>query len=182
MKPTLTLLASLSLAFLTACAGTAPATSADAPQPADFWLAVTVMGPVQPTPAATERLPRALRPARYVLEPDRVLRAGLGAAAADTAFPPRTRQLSVDQHADVWRLVASSGLMAADHPAAVSAAPTTLPAPDATVYVLSFHAAGAHGVRVLRAAPEPDPDTPRAAAIADRLAELAWIKEAAAPR
>jgi hypothetical protein len=161
--------------LLAACASSRPALSEGAPIPDDFWLAVTVLGPTQPNAAAYESLPRPLRPARYVLEPDRVLRAGLGPAASDKSYPPRTRQLSPEQHRRVWQDLLATGLTADDHPASVSAAPESAPQGQ-TLYILSFHAGEHHGVRALQAAPEPAPDSAKLGALIDTLADLAWIK------
>lgn len=46
------------------------------------------------------------RPARYVVEPDGLFRAAVGAGATTRVYPPRTKYLTDRQMADLWRKLA----------------------------------------------------------------------------
>ncbi len=71
--------------------------------PEDFALAVTVMG----EEGTTNWL---LQPARFVVEPDGVLRAATGAGVGPSVYPPRTRRLTQAQMNDLYAVVVRSGL------------------------------------------------------------------------
>src|SRR5438105_14278814 len=60
-------------------------------RPADFTLAATVLSPGS---VDAKKLPRSLRPGRYIVEADGVLRAATGPGATTTTYPRRTRQLT----------------------------------------------------------------------------------------
>ena len=60
----------------------------------------------------TRTLPLSLRPARYVLEPDWVLRTGVGAGSRETYYPFQTRQLNAAQVDRLWNALVKSGLLA----------------------------------------------------------------------
>jgi hypothetical protein len=105
-------------------------------RPADFTFAMTVYSPASARVAGT--LPRALRPARYVLEPDGALRAAAAAAARATTFPPRARTLTPRQMDQIWRLVRDTALLDPSNPARVEDPETVELSPDhttATIYV-----------------------------------------------
>lgn len=74
--------------------------------PADFSLSVTVMTPGPETgPDGRDTSfgqDLADRPGRYIVEPDGLLRAAMGAGATTRVYPPRTRYLSDRQMADLW--------------------------------------------------------------------------------
>jgi len=106
------------------CAGSpmeddAPGASASATRsrPTDFTLAVTVRGT---SPARAARggspapVPPGLRPARYVIEADGVLRAALGPGANDETFPAATRRLDPADLDRLWAIVARAGWLDAD--------------------------------------------------------------------
>lgn len=102
----------LALALLTiglgGCAskplGPAPVAGVD--YPADFALSVTVMTPGRDTDDDGRDLTvgrdLADRPARYIVEPDGLLRAAVGAGASATVFPRRTKYLTDRQMASLW--------------------------------------------------------------------------------
>lgn len=71
--------------------------------PADFALAVTVMGEEGTTGWVLE-------PARFVIEPDGVLRAATGAGVGPTVYPPRTRRLTDLQVREIHNIVTRQGL------------------------------------------------------------------------
>lgn len=51
-----------------------------------------------------------LEPARFVIEPDGVLRAATGAGVGPTVYPPRTRRLTDPQVREVYNIVTRQGL------------------------------------------------------------------------
>ena len=153
---------------------------ADMP-PADFTLAVTVMRPVPLGALINARTepPRsgALRPARYVVEADAVLRAAIGYGATEQTFPPRTRQLSAAQLADLWNALRSSALVDPNHSDLVGKLPDLESFSRDTEgrggYCVSFSIAGDR--RVL-AIDEADPAAADARALVERLNRLAWVQ------
>lgn len=71
--------------------------------PPDLALAVTVIGREGGEPASLE-------PARFVIEPDGVLRAATGEGVGPGVYPPRTRQLTDTQVREVYAMLVRSGL------------------------------------------------------------------------
>ena len=71
-------------------------------RPADFALSVNVYGPA----GAPER---ALRPGRYLVEADGLLRAV--ARNGDGSFPPPARQLPPSAFDELWAMVRQSGIL-----------------------------------------------------------------------
>ena len=71
--------------------------------PADFALAVTVLGEEGTTGWVLE-------PARFVVEPDGVLRAATGAGVGPTVYPSRTRRLTEPQINELYAMVVRAGL------------------------------------------------------------------------
>src|SRR5262249_34981811 len=124
--------------------------------PADFALSVTVSGP--PPVAAT---PRSARPARYIVQPDGVLRAVVG-PVTDMTFPPLTRLLTHDQTQRLWWDLRDSGLPGRapapeDSDGAATRRPLPPGAPPPLVYVVSWSIAGHRRtvwIDAARAAPE----------------------------
>src|SRR5262245_17807436 len=76
------------LAALAACASRAPERTC----PPDFALSLTLM----------DSGGGSLAPAWFVVDPDGVLRAGLGERSEQTPLPPPVRVLSDDELAEVW--------------------------------------------------------------------------------
>lgn len=151
--------------------------------PPDFAVAVTVRVPEAQADAwtiARQDQPRALRPGKYVVEPDSLLRVWVGPGAKTTSFPPPTRRLSQDQVAQLWAQVRDAGWTA--EPAKRSAArPTGIraefdaePGPVAESTAIIYIAAG--GERYYRLEPlESNPASP-ARRLTDTLAEMAWLR------
>lgn len=169
------------LVVLAGCAGSSQHSSNAAVVaervPEDFWLSITVMGPVRAGgDAAYEQIGAGLRPGRYVVEPDRSLRAAVGPAAEDWAYPPRLRRISASEMAEVWSLVRSSGVLAADHPDTASRAPSLEMVTGRTVYVVSTHADGARRVVVINVEPEPAASAAAVRPMIERVAKMAWVK------
>ncbi len=163
------------------------ASTANSAPPDDFWLSVTVTGPVRESMAAYDALPRALRPARYVLEADHVLRAAVGPGAKDEAFPAPTRRLSSMDVTQLYRLVGEAGLLDADHPNLVGSVPQPKfeerGRSDAvsdrdlrTTYIVSLHAHNKQRTLVMEASPRGTQDSRQAARVVDWLANKAWLK------
>jgi hypothetical protein len=156
--------------------------------PEDFWLSITVTGPQRETMSAYDALPRALRPARYVLEADRVLRAAVGPGAKDESFPAETRRLTSVEVTQLWRLVGEAGLLDADHPYLVGSAPVAkaiekqttnaeMPERDVrTMYVIMLHASDKRRTLVMEASPRGSQDSRQAARVVDWVANKAWMR------
>lgn len=147
--------------------------------PADFWLTATVVGPPRSGPLSA--VPREVRPGRYVMEPDRQLRAALGTGATEQSFPPVTRRLSAEQVSELWTLTNANGLMNADHPAKAAQLPTFDGTWDGSklaksTYILVAHANGQRRVLMIDAEDAGAPGNAEARAIVGRLAEWAWVR------
>lgn len=181
VKPIILAVAVALATTLSGCAGSAARLSdvANLPEraPEDFGLSITVMGPVRAGgESAYAGIGAKLRPGRYVIEPDRSLRAALGPAADDSAYPPRTRRLSAQEMDEVWALVRSSGVLSADHEASASRAPTLDMASGRTVYVVTTRALGGRRMVVVDVEPEPAPSAASVQPLVERVANLAWVK------
>ncbi len=180
MKLLLAVITSCVLALTLGCAGGSARSSTQASSrvPEDFALSVTVSGPVRAGgSAAYAQLPAALRPVRYVLEPDHVLRAAIGPGAQETEFPPRTRRLDPAQGAEIWTIVRSSGVLNQDHPDSASRAPTFDLASGTTAYVVSARASGRRSMVAMVADPEPSPSAAGVVPLLERLSTLAWLPD-----
>lgn len=160
--------------------GAGESRTASAMPPDDFWVSATVLGPVR-TASATNALTRALRPGRYVVEPDRGLRAALGVGAMETSFPPQTRLLTRTEFAELWTLVNSAGLLDAGHPNVATGNGTIDPETiqGKTVYVLTAHANGRREMVILEVDPECGEWCGKAKGVVDWLGGKAWVKEGA---
>ena len=71
--------------------------------PRDLALAVTVLGSAADDPLAPQ-------PARFVIEPDGLLRAATGSGVGPGVYPPRTRRLIDAQIAEIYTMLVRSGL------------------------------------------------------------------------
>lgn len=143
--------------------------------PDDFALAITIIGPATNETPIDER-PRPQRPARYVLEPDGVLRAAIGPGATPRVYPRQTRQLDAAQMQRLWRLVEQTGLYATTTLTRIDNTETFFPQrsrPTALVYVRQ-QGEGAHfAVRL----PVGDAESAATLQLVDELAALAWVPE-----
>jgi hypothetical protein len=166
-------LALLPLALLAACHAVLPDPASLDRRPGDFVLAATVYGP----PASAEetlRLPRGLRPARYVIEADALLRAALGRGSTNAVFPPPTRQLTVSQMDRLWRLIRDSGLLEPGNSYQTEdIEPATVDKPTASFYV-AYSGGRAYLLVPLDRA---DPESIAAEQILDQLAAWSWIPD-----
>ncbi|MBX9640536.1 MAG: hypothetical protein K2X97_12625 [Mycobacteriaceae bacterium] len=123
--------------------------------PADFSLAVSV---ISPQGLRTRNLLPHQRAARYIVEPDWVLRAAVGRelsrvtwmspGGADRTLPGFTRQLSQGQMERLWSAVGSSGVLGSEHPTGDSPASLSPPR-DRLVYIVSCTAGGRRSWAVL---------------------------------
>lgn len=147
----------------------APAVAFDA-QPADFSIAVTVLAP---RGAAAGALPRARRGARYIVEPDGVLRAAVGPGADDEMFPPQTRRLTARDVRRLWALTQDAGVLAPDHPGRAAARDEVFVPVDRSVAYIEYTAGGRRDcvrINLDRA----DESAIGAEELVDELARLAW--------
>ncbi|MDX9911692.1 MAG: hypothetical protein RBS39_07675 [Phycisphaerales bacterium] len=143
--------------------------------PDDFELSATIYAPG----ASAEQLaaaPRALRPARYILQVGGVLRASVGPGSTETTFPPVTRRIEPEQVQQLWRFVRDSGLLDPDHPDSLDPAPEYDVLFGRTVAILTIARAGERHTFAL-ALDRPAFDKGAGRTLVDRLAQLAWIPE-----
>ncbi len=145
--------------------------------PDDFWLSVTVMGPVRPGPAGgSPGQPQGAedQPSRFVVEADRVLRAETGPSAAETDFPPVLRVLSAGQVKDLHDALVRSGLPERAGDLAVARAPTPAEVGTRRVLVISYRLDRARRTLVIDADASPD-DAAKVQPVLERLRALAWM-------
>jgi hypothetical protein len=149
--------------------------------PRDFWIGITVTGPIRESAAAYDALPRAIRPARYVVEADRILRVSLGPGATADAFPPPTRRLTAAEFNDLYAAARDAGLLDPSHPFAVktftkpSTPDPSAPPSDRTDYLITTHAADKQYTFVMQASPQGSEQSRSAAKVIDWLAGKAWV-------
>lgn len=143
-------------------------------RPADLAVAVTVFSPRKPLPPST--LPRSLKPGRYILEADGVLRASRAAVPDAAGFPPRARQLSPRQQDQVWRVIRDSGLLEGDNPNQINDPESAARSGDHTTALIYVAFQGRRStLRILL--DRSGADAVAAERIIDRLAELSWIRD-----
>lgn len=167
----------LAVSLLGGCA--TPGTLETQSAPDDFVLGVTVYD--QPTANQVSRsrpssLPRALRPGRYIIEADGVLRASLGNAAAPDVFPPMTRRLTEEQLDRLWSLTIATGIFD-DEPPGERIGPVGSYQPPrgrVTALVEAFAAGRRSSCAMGVEGAEQDPQPVRT--LTDTLAELAWVR------
>lgn len=96
----------LLLALPAACAPTPTRPSGElaADRPSDFTLGLVVYGHTD------DATPPAQRSARYIVEPDGVLRASFGDGSRAMTHPPLARRLDTDQLDALWTRVREMGL------------------------------------------------------------------------
>jgi hypothetical protein len=162
-------LALLIVLNLAACVG-APDPLEYERAPADFTLDITVQGPAEPT------LPRAQRPARYIVEPDGVLRVGVGEGVSEDYYPPQTRQLTHNNVDRLWRLIRDSSILAPDNPDRIRPGrPLGMAQPRPAAQIIVTFGGTTNYFRVLL-----DGETPGSESglrLIDHLAGLAWIEQ-----
>lgn len=187
MRPLAHLLLLTLLTYLPACASqyTAEFQSAisSTTPPPDFTLGVTVLrrpAEAGSRAAAYRSLPIPIRPARYIVETDRILRVAVGSGARESVFPDQTRQLTQSQFESLWETLRTSPLVEADHPARVAVGPDAESLGDRTVYIVTFSAAGARRTLSIPAATASSPESAEgagdAAKLVEQLAGLAWMQ------
>ncbi len=148
-----------------------PARALPDDRPRDLAIAATVFSPRVPLPDT--QLPRSLRPARYIVEADGVLRSTQGQAAS--SFPPRTRQLTPREVDQLWRLLRDSGLLDEGNPARLTDPEGAVRSGDKTTAMVYVSFEGRRTtLRVLL--DRSSPDAIEAERLVDRLAELSWVQ------
>ena len=110
--------------------------------PDDFALAITILGPAT-DPAEIDATARPLRPARYIVEPDGVLRAAIGPGATPRVYPGQTRQLDAGQMQRLWRLTAGTGLLDGDTLTRIDNTETFFPSRERTTALVYARQGGA---------------------------------------
>jgi hypothetical protein len=139
-------------------------------RPEDFTLAATVHALQW-----SRTIPRPLRPARFILEADSVLRWSPG--PTERGVPPPIRHLSPADNDDVWRLALASGLLEPDSPFRVygptEADPVESGAPIAIIEIAFAGQQTRSRVPLDRSSDE----AVLAERLIGRLAELAFIRE-----
>lgn len=166
LRRTFTLLLLAPALWLSACASS-PEPAPPAQRPQEFVLSATVYAPAG---QGTARPERALRPGRYIVEADGVLRAALGPGATTTTYPHQTRQLTPDQLDALWRTLVASGLLT-DPDATPVPNPDIYTPPEGRTTAVVYAA-----WRGRREAVAVSLDRHRGAiTLIDHLAELAWV-------
>jgi len=141
--------------------------------PEDFALSITVVGPSS-AETDIDSLPRAERPARYLVEPDGVLRAAIGPGATPRVYPRQTRQLDQAQVQRLWRLVGETGLLEPTTLTRIDNTEIFFPQrsrPTALVYIRQQGTGSHFAVRL----PVGDAESAMVAQLVDQLADLAWV-------
>ncbi len=167
----------LAASLLGGCA--APGTLETQSAPDDFVLGVTIYD--QPTSDRVSRsrpsnLPRALRPGRYVIEADGVLRASLGTAAAPDVFPPMTRRLSEEQLDHLWTLTMATGIFDDEPPGERIGPVASYQPPRGRVTALVEAFAVGRRSSCAMGVEGAEQDSQPVRALTDTLAELAWVR------
>lgn len=153
---------------------TAAVASVQVDVPSDFSLGVTVFGGTGTAARVQAQAVAARRPARYVLEPGRVLRAASGPDLNARTVPPIVRSLSPEQVADVYAIARSAGLLVPRHGATVPTPANYSPPAGRTggTTLISYTSGGRQASLALPAgdaAVRP---------LVERLAALAWFDRA----
>jgi hypothetical protein len=162
--------AALAMACAGACAPARPDPALILDAPPDFSIAVTVL----PGDAPSDSIPRALRPARYLVEPDGVLRVSTQPASRAWSYPPATRQLTGREMDRLWRLVGPAGLLDPATPARLTRAEgADAPGPVAVAIIFAQFAGRREAYRTVLA--RADAQQVLAERLVDHLADLAWI-------
>lgn len=143
--------------------------------PEDFALSITVVGPSSAETDIDDR-PRAERPARYLVEPDGLLRAAIGPGATPRVYPRQTRQLTEAQIQRLWRLVGETGLLEPTTLTSIDNTEIFFPQrsrPTALVYIRQQGTGSHFAVRL----PVGDAESAMVAQLVDQLADMAWVPE-----
>lgn len=134
--------------------------------PARFAVSLTIMGTASDDPV--------LRPARYIVEADGTLRAGVGPAATPKDYPPIIRRLDERQFAGLWSLVDRSRIMLDPDPARIGNPETEERRFGRTSAVVWARTGGRTRAGRYELVP-PDPDAARVEPLVRELARLAWV-------
>lgn len=167
------LLPILSLVFLAPVACQSPRTAVD--RPAGFTIAATVYPPEDD---ASGTPPRALRPARYVVQTDAWLRMASGPMLQrpGAEYPALVRRLSPWQMDALWRMVHEEGLADPAHLGNVTGPP---PAPEHPEFPTAvFEITRDFSPRIVVVVLDgQSAQSEGAARVLDLLADLGWVAE-----
>ncbi len=158
-----------------AAPGTASASAAPARVPSDFALGITVFGGTGTAARVQAQTNAAKRPARYMLEPGRTLRAAAGPDLSPRFVPPVVRSLNEEQVAELYAIARNSGLLVPGHGATV-ATPVDYTPPAARTGGTVLISYSSNGRQASLALPAGDA---AAKPLVDRLASLAWFESPA---
>jgi len=143
--------------------------------PADFALGITVLSPAA-DPVRIDATPRPQRPARYIIEPDGVLRAAIGPGATPRVYPGRTRQLDTAQMQRLWRLASNTGLLDGDTLTRIDNTETFFPSRERTTALIHIRHEGQSRHFAVRL-PVGDAESPAVLQLIDQVAQLAWVPD-----
>lgn len=161
---------------LVGCASGPGAMADSVRAPEDFALAVTVFPPEDSIdPVGLEDLPRAQRPAHYLIGADGVLHTSVGLGVSPARVPRPTRRVPAEERDRLWRLVDESGILREDNPFAVDA-PLLYQRFDRRSTALVEVTGGGTTEAVAIDLEAQDPDSSAAWLLVDRLAALSWIR------
>lgn len=152
-----------SVLLLTGCA--APQRPEPGAVPNDFALAVSVYGRVDPGGA-----PRTTA-ARYVMEPDGLLRVATDGDVGHDVFPPITRRLTPAERDELWRLADAAGIVDPGEDTRIESVPLFDPPAGLPVAVTELSAGSYKRYALVEVDADPAVDR-----FLDRLAELGWVR------
>lgn len=182
-----------------------PATPAAAAPTAPPSAAAGGLGSASEAASATAKTGAASaapapKPARYVMDADWILRAGVGLGAREDYFPYQARQLNAAQVQRLWERLVASGLLAPDHPGIIARVPPipevgseearSDPAWSQTRYIVSYTVAGTRRLLMLNESDMgaeteggagkgdsgKDTGAAKARTLAEEFARLAWVE------
>jgi hypothetical protein len=171
-------LVALGAGFGTGCRSASPAPPPVAKaipedRPKDFIFAATIYSPKSMRDAS---LPRSLKPARYIIEADGVLRAAVGPGSTVETYPGQTRQLTPRQFDSLWRLVRDSGMLDPGNASRVDDPETIQREPGRTT-ALVYIGYGESRTTLRIVLDRTGEGAVNAEKVIDKLAELAWVTD-----
>jgi hypothetical protein len=164
-------------ALLAGCHAPAPGMH----RPPGFTVGALVRAPTGPSqeplsPSGALPTPRALRPARYLVETNGLLRLASGpmVATPTAGYPPIVRSLSPRQMDRLWLLVRDAKLLDPQHPGRFD--DFRIPPPHPTHSTAVFEISSDYRPQMIIVTLDSQTDQAAAARhLLDHLAELAWI-------
>lgn len=143
--------------------------------PGDFTLSITVLGPVPE--GGVGMVARPQRPGRYVLEPDRQLRAAIGPGASPRAFPPAVRRLTHAQVGELWTALKAGSMLNPGHAGVISRMPDVERFSGRQAYLIDVVQSGRRRTLVIDSAKATPEELAEAATLTEKLAALSYVPE-----